>query len=167
MTRKDARSLISAGQKLSYVLNLKLEHPASAQAFIDDRLGHDIVAPITLDTPPIFLESWQNLRYADEKLVRNEQRALLTGSWLLALLALASITVLVGGRMRRVLQIDDVSRLPEIVARAWTTAWLSVGLTCGVRQPQSAVAQTRLTARAERRVRADMGRQLPPRPAGG
>ena len=127
-TRKDARGLASPTQKPSYVINLKLADPASAQAFTDDRLAHEPVGPSAVDNLPIFLESWQQLRYANEKLVRNEERVLLTGSWLLGLLALASIAVLVGGRMadqmRRVGLLKAVGGTPALIAAVLLAEYL-------------------------------------------
>jgi putative ABC transport system permease protein len=120
VTRNDARRLASPTQRPSYVINLILADPASAQAFADERLAHEVVGQSALDSPPIFLESWQDIRYGDAKLVRNEQRALLTGSWLLGLLAFASIAVLVGGRManqiRRVGLLKAVGGTPGLVS---------------------------------------------------
>ena len=68
----------------------------------------------------------------DAHLVRNEQRALLTGSWLLALLALASVAVLVGGRMadqlRRVGLLKAVGGTPRLVASVLLAEYLVVAL---------------------------------------
>jgi ABC-type lipoprotein release transport system permease subunit len=127
-TRNDARRLASPGQKPSYVINLKLKDAASAQVFTDDHLAPDVAGPRELDNPPIFLQSWQELRLANDNVVRNEQRVLLTGSWLLGLLALASIVVLVGGRManqmRRVGLLKAVGGTPGLVAAVLLAQYL-------------------------------------------
>ncbi len=43
--------------------------------------------------------SWQAISQQDGLLVQNEQQIMMAGSWLLGLLAAASLAVLVGGRM--------------------------------------------------------------------
>jgi len=80
-----------ASSPVAYFLNLKLKDPATAEAFAN---AHNYVSP----TAPV-LFSWQQIRDADSKIVVNAQLVLLTGSWLLGLLAIASVAVLVGGRM--------------------------------------------------------------------
>jgi ABC-type lipoprotein release transport system permease subunit len=112
LTQADARSLASADGALSYVMNLRLADPAGAPAFVD---AH---SPSGLD--PLFLASWQDIRYTYGEFVRGAQEALVTFSSLLTLLALASIAVLVGGRMadqtRRVGLLKAVGGTPGLVA---------------------------------------------------
>jgi ABC-type lipoprotein release transport system permease subunit len=128
ITRNDAVALASPTQKPSYVINLRLQDPASAEAFVDTRLAPEDAGPNGSDDPPLILQSWQQLRDANENLVRNERRALLTGSWLLGLLALASIAVLVGGRManqmRRVGLLKAVGGTPGLVAAVLLTQYI-------------------------------------------
>ena len=80
-------------ESAAYVLNLKLSDPASAPAFISayDR-GHPQGGPVNL-------LSWQSIATGDALLVTDEQQVLTPGAWLLGLLAMASVAVLVGGRM--------------------------------------------------------------------
>jgi putative ABC transport system permease protein len=64
--------------------------------------------------------AWQDTRDQDATLVTNSQQDLLIGSWLLGLLAAASVAVLVGGRMaeqtRRVGLLKAVGGTPGLVA---------------------------------------------------
>jgi putative ABC transport system permease protein len=130
LTRADARNLVPQGRSLSYVLNLKLADPAGAPAFV---AAHSPNSPIGHERqPPPGLQSWQQVRSADAHLVLNEQRVLLTGSWLLGLLALASIAVLVGSRMadqlRRVGLLKAVGATPRLVASVLLAEYLVVAL---------------------------------------
>ena len=101
-----------ASQPIMYFLNLKLKDPATAEAFAN---AHDSTSPTGAT-----LFSWQQIRDADSKIVVNAQLVLLTGSWLLGLLAIASVAVLVGGRMaeesRRVGLLKAVGGTPSFVA---------------------------------------------------
>jgi len=94
---------------LSYILNLRLRDPATATAFVDARLNS-----------PLSLISSQSILRRDAKLITVEQTALSVGSWLLGLLAVASVAVLVGGRMteqaRRVGLLKAVGATPALVA---------------------------------------------------
>src|ERR1039457_5353413 len=109
LTRADARSLSTAADPLSYLLNLKLADPATATAFANDR-----------GTNSVFLSSWQQTSNQDARGLQFEQEALVAGSWLLGLLAIASVAVLVGGRMaeqtRRVGLLKAVGGTPRLVA---------------------------------------------------
>ncbi len=107
-----ARSLASRVLPLSYLLNLRLANPASAQSFAQARAAYKSGV---LDLTP-----WQQIAQEDGNLVKNAQRVLLIGSWLLSLLAVASVAVLVGGRMaeqtRRVGLLKAVGGTPGLVA---------------------------------------------------
>jgi putative ABC transport system permease protein len=114
LTTADAEHVATvSADPVAYLLDLKLKDPAQADAFAN---SHDAntatVAP--------YLLSWQSIRNEDAKTVANEQLVLLTGSWLLGLLALASVTVLVGSRMagqtRRVGQLKAIGGTPGLVA---------------------------------------------------
>lgn len=124
MTRTDLSSLGTPARALSYVLNLRLADPAAAPAFVNDQSSGSLSAPS--------LEAWQGLSDDDANLVRNEQRALLTGSSLLSLLALASIAVLVGGRMsdqiRRVGLLKAVGGTPRLIAAVLLTEYVVLAL---------------------------------------
>ena len=64
--------------------------------------------------------------------MRNQRRALLTGGWLLSLLAMASVAVLVGGRMadqtRRVGLLKAVGGTPSLVAAVLLAEYVLVAL---------------------------------------
>ena len=111
LTRTDARGLAPAAA-LSYVMNLKLADPAAAPGFVD---AH---SPTSWDA--LFLASWLDIRETYGEFVQGAQRALVTFSSLLAVLAMASVAVLVGGRMadqtRRVGLLKAVGGTPGLVA---------------------------------------------------
>ena len=104
----------TAAKPLSYRLNLKLADPSAADSFASAYDNSHASAPAP------FLNSWENIGFGAGNLVRNEQRALMIGSWLLGLLAVASVAVLVGGRMteqtRRVGLLKAVGSTPGLVA---------------------------------------------------
>ncbi|MGN9846075.1 FtsX-like permease family protein [Nonomuraea sp. H19] len=108
LTQADVRSLTSDPASLSYALNLKLADPAQAQAFVDTNQGG-----------PLFMHSWQDILNDATELARDSQILLLLGAWLLGLLAVASLSVLVGGRMadqsRRVGLLKAVGGTPGLV----------------------------------------------------
>jgi putative ABC transport system permease protein len=87
LTEADARSLVPQRVSLAYVVNLKLADPPGAQAFLRAHLP---------DGPGAAVVAWQDFLEGHSWLVETKQDALLVGSWLLSLLALASIAVLVG-----------------------------------------------------------------------
>jgi putative ABC transport system permease protein len=116
VTESDARSLASAAAPLAYVLDLKLKDPATAQQFAS---GYNTAHPLAGSG---VVTSWQSIASNDGLLVRDAQQVLTTGAWLLALLAIASVAVLVGGRMseqtRRVGLLKAVGATPELVSLA-------------------------------------------------
>jgi putative ABC transport system permease protein len=108
VTRADARALASAAAPLSYFLNLRLSHPAAARAFVSHVSG----APN--------LAAWQDIASADGLLVQDEQQVLSPGALLAALVAVASVAVLAGGRMaerrRRIGLLKAAGAAPGLVA---------------------------------------------------
>ena len=98
---------------LAYFLNLKLTNPAMAVTFADRHNAN------SSPTAP-FLASWQSLRAGDAHSIVKVQQVLIAGSWLLAMLAIASVAVFVGGRMaeqtRRVGLLKAVGGTPWLVA---------------------------------------------------
>jgi putative ABC transport system permease protein len=133
VTRADAASLTADRSSLVYVLNLKLADPAAARTFAAKRNPPPDAAPRAASAPPpVILQPWQDIREASANLVRNQQRALLTGAWLLAVLAVASVAVLVGGRMadqlRRVGLLKAVGATPRLVAAVLLAEYLVVAL---------------------------------------
>jgi ABC-type antimicrobial peptide transport system permease subunit len=121
LTTADARSLATAADPLSYALNLKLADPATATAFANVR-----------GTGNLFLASWQQTSSHDARELQNEQQALEAGGWLLGMLAIASVAVLVGGRMaeqtRRVGLLKAVGGTPRLVAAVLLAEHLALAL---------------------------------------
>jgi ABC-type lipoprotein release transport system permease subunit len=134
LTRADARSLASAARSLSYVSYLRLADPAAAAAFVAARTAPEDARPGTRpsDPSPLFLQSWQGIEQQSAQLVATQRRALLTGAWLLGLLAVASVAVLVGGRMadqiRRVGLLKAVGGTPGLVAAVLLAEYVVVAL---------------------------------------
>jgi putative ABC transport system permease protein len=113
LTTADAEHVATASAgPVAYLLDLRLKDPAQAEAFAN---SHDASTAY----PAPFLVSWQSIMNEDTKTVTIEQLVLLTGSWLLGLLAVASVAVLVGGRMagqtRRVGLLKAVGGTPGFV----------------------------------------------------
>jgi putative ABC transport system permease protein len=127
-----ARSLATSADPLGYLLNLKLASPAGAEAFANryDQGGY------ANNTGNPYLIPWQVTSQQDGLLVRTEQKILLLGSWLLALLAIASLAVLVGGRMadqlRRVGLLKSVGATPALVAGVLLAEHLALALAAAV-----------------------------------
>ena len=126
LTRADTTPLAAKSQPLNYVLNLKLINPAAAATFANSYPS---------DTA-WFLQPWQQVRESDGKVIAIEQQVLLIVSWLLAMLAIASIAVLVGGRMaeqtRRVGLLKAVGGTPRLVAVVLLAENLLLALTAAV-----------------------------------
>jgi ABC-type lipoprotein release transport system permease subunit len=122
LTRADAEAMATRALPPFYILNLKLANPAGAWSF-----GNAQASP----TAPGILP-WQDIEQEDVQLLLVEQRDLLTGSWLLSLLAIASLAVLVGGRMaeqtRRVGLLKAAGGTPGLVAVVFLTKYLLLAL---------------------------------------
>jgi putative ABC transport system permease protein len=113
VTEPDARALASSSAPLTYLLNLKLKDPATAQAFADAHASQNL-GPGSGGLVP-----WQSIAYNDGLLVQDEQQVLTPGAWLAGLLAIACVAVLAGGRMadqnRRVGLLKAVGGTPSLV----------------------------------------------------
>ena len=128
LTKADARGLAAAQDTMSYVVNLRLADPTTAPAFVDahlsSRTGPGPQAEI--------LESWQHIRDAHDQVMQGQQSVLQIGSRLLAILAVASVAVLVGGRMadqtRRVGLLKAVGGTPRLVAVVLLAEYLVLAL---------------------------------------
>ena len=112
VTQDEARSLSSFEEPLTYYLNLKLSDPAQAVAFANKYNFNSAVTPS--------LYAWQQISQDDGTLLKKEQLVLMVASWLLGLLAVASVAVLVGGRMaeqiRRVGLLKAAGGTPGLIA---------------------------------------------------
>jgi putative ABC transport system permease protein len=133
LTRAEALALAPDKHDVLTILNLKLADPAAAPAFAAHRNPpRDAPTPTTASGPPTILQPWQEIRDGSANIVRNQRRALLTGAWLLALLAVASVAVLVGGRMadqiRRVGLLKAVGGTPALVAAVLLAEYVVVAL---------------------------------------
>ena len=78
------------------------------------------------------LESWQEILANANNITRNTRNALLTGAWLLGVLAVAGVAVLVGGRLadqtRRVGLLKAVGGTPGLVVAVLLAEYLMVAL---------------------------------------
>jgi ABC-type lipoprotein release transport system permease subunit len=124
LTQADVRGLTPDPDSLSYVMNLKLADPDEAQAFVDVPPSEDLGAP--------GLASWEEIQGDATELARDAQILLLIGAWLLGLLAVASLSVLVGGRMadqtRRVGLLKAVGGTPSLVAAVLLAEYVLVAI---------------------------------------
>jgi putative ABC transport system permease protein len=124
-TQADTTPIAGSNGPDAYYLNLKLDDPATAASF---------AARYDTDTSPTapYLLGWQQIRDGDAQTLARVRQVLLLGSWLLALLALASVAVLVGGRMaeqtRRVGLVKAVGGTPWLVAVVLLCEHILVGL---------------------------------------
>jgi putative ABC transport system permease protein len=124
LTRADVRSLAPDPSSVAYVMNLKLADPDQARAFVEaNQGGYGGAAP---------WETWQDILQDATKLARDSQILLLLGAWLLGLLAVASLSVLVGGRMadqtRRVGLLKAVGGTPGLVAAVLLAEYVLVAI---------------------------------------
>jgi len=141
LTQPDVRELAGRETALSYVLNLQLADPDTAQAFVDER---DTDTSNTATIGPVdpsrrsspSLESWQEILDNANNITRNTGNALLTGAWLLGVLAVAGVAVLVGGRLadqtRRVGLLKAVGGTPGLVVAVLLAEYLMVALLAAV-----------------------------------
>jgi len=121
LTRADVLSLAPARNSIAYVMNLRLADPNEAEAFVsantEGRSG-----------PMMSLQTWQGILADATELARDSQILLLIGAWLLGLLAVASLSVLVGGRIadqtRRIGLLKAVGGTPGLVAAVLLAEYL-------------------------------------------
>ena len=110
LTEPDARSLASSATPLGYMIELKLADPAGSYSF--ELPGSEL--------PSVTWSVWQDIRDQDNLVIVQVRNLLDIASTLLVLLALASVAVLVGGRMadqrRRVGLLKAVGGTPRLVA---------------------------------------------------
>jgi putative ABC transport system permease protein len=119
LTRRDTEALATSTRPLGYLLDLNLNDPSSARSFENGNTANAFYNATNNDTKS-FMSSWQDIEQSDFKVVSVDQKVLLIVSTLLALLAIASITVVVGSRMaeqtRRVGLLKAVGGTPLLVA---------------------------------------------------
>jgi ABC-type lipoprotein release transport system permease subunit len=139
LTQADLRSIVRQQEAsctrermpcgLGYVMYLKLADPAAAPVFVEEHIDPpDRGSPA--GTP--WATPWQDIRDQTSELVRNQRRVLLIGSRLVGLLAVASIAVMVGGRManqtRRVGLLKAVGGTPGLAAAVLLAEYLVTAL---------------------------------------
>jgi len=126
LTEADARSLATPSDPLYYFLNLKLANPAQANAFQVPRT----------DLSQIGENTWQSISWLDGKVFLSEQSIMTVFSLLLGILAIASVAVLVGGRMadqtRRVGLLKAVGGSPKLVAAVLLAEYVVIALVAAV-----------------------------------
>jgi putative ABC transport system permease protein len=142
MTEAGALGLASKANPLTttYVLNLKLSNPADADAFAQQRfVPFPQPSGSSGFTPPYFgpmYSTWDGIASADALLVQDAQSVLEPGALLLTLLAIASVTVLVGRRLseyaRRVGLLKAVGGTPGTVAAMFLAENLALALLAAV-----------------------------------
>jgi len=124
VTGAAARGLATTGEPLTYFLNLKLAHPGSVDAFASAHNNPSPAAP--------YLTGWRDISQQDGNLVKNEELVMMVASWLLCLLAVASVAVLVAGRVadqiRRVGLLKAVGATPGLVAAVFLAEYLVLAL---------------------------------------
>ncbi|HXZ65684.1 MAG TPA: FtsX-like permease family protein [Streptosporangiaceae bacterium] len=112
VTEAAARSFATSTLPLSYLLNLRLTSASLAPAFAQ---AHSAGEFESLQVLP-----WQQIAQQDNNLILTEQRALIVASWLLGLLAVASVAVIVGGQLaeqtRRIGLLKAIGGTPRLVA---------------------------------------------------
>ena len=120
VTPRDATRLADARQPFGYVLEMALKHPNSALDFLGAPVWTAFAQDSFRRNEPALVDPWPLIRDEDYKLLRLDRKVLLVGSLLLTMLAIASIAVLVGGRMaeqtRRVGLLKAVGATPALVA---------------------------------------------------
>jgi ABC-type lipoprotein release transport system permease subunit len=125
LSQADVRSLAPSENPMSYVVNLRLADPDEAQTFVESNGADHGVAMLPMQT-------WQNILADATDLAKDSQILLLIGAWLLGLLAVASLSVLVGGRMadqtRRVGLLKAVGGTPGLVAAVLLAEYLLVAV---------------------------------------
>ena len=153
-TEPDARALTSPSLPLDdFALNLRLSDPVDAQAFADSHNaqtfadsrmtlpggrgpGGGLSPGGGLDRPGAIFSTWEGVASADALLVQDAQSVLEPGAVLLALLAIASVAVLVGRRMseyaRRVGLLKAVGATPGLVAATFLAENLVLALFAAV-----------------------------------
>ncbi|MCU7723882.1 ABC transporter permease [Actinoplanes sp. KI2] len=114
-----------------YLLDLRLADPAAAPAFA---AAHGTLPGPGTGGP--FLLAWQQIRDADAGVTRSAQAALQVGAVLLALLAIAGLTVLAGRRTleqtRRVGLLKAVGATPGLIATVLLVEHLALALLAAV-----------------------------------
>jgi MMPL family/FtsX-like permease family len=162
LSRSDVESLATPDSPLGYFLNLRLADPDQAPAFVaahgstnraaapnnggaprlkkqprgSDQSNNRGAPPQGNNQGAIHLVSWQQIRDWDNLTVENVQQAMRFGSTLLGLLAIASVAILVGGRMteqtRRVGLLKAVGGTPRLIVAILLAQQLTLALLAAI-----------------------------------
>ncbi|HWF16506.1 MAG TPA: ABC transporter permease, partial [Acidimicrobiales bacterium] len=129
-TEAAAVSLATSDAPVTYFSNLKLADPAQATSMANALDNNDFPKAGAPNGP--YLLSAQQIAHEDNNLIVNEQIVVLVGSTLLTILSIASVAVLVGGRladqMRRVGLLKAIGGTPGLVASVLLAEYLLLAL---------------------------------------
>jgi ABC-type lipoprotein release transport system permease subunit len=132
VTEAAARAMASPQAPLSYIMNLKLNDPATAPALANQFLSTYGGTGGAMGQGIDSINTWQSIGSAAGQLVQDEQGVLRAGALLAILLAVASVAVLAGGRMaertRRVGLLKAVGSTPGLVAAVLVAENLALAL---------------------------------------
>lgn len=124
VSRTDAIGLASEPDSMPYVLNLQLDNPDQTHEFVNTHAHPDDFSARLL--------AWQDILEESTKLVEDARLVLLFGSGWLTLMAMATVAVLVGGRIadqsRRVGLLKAVGGTPRLVAAVLLAEYVAVAL---------------------------------------
>jgi hypothetical protein len=116
LTRADARALATSTEPVALTTYLTLRPGVDADAFVTTR------SRASSPSAPI-LTSWHDIDNHDGKLIRNERTIALLGGSLLSVLAVATVTVLIGTRLSA-----ETRRIGTLKAIGATPAYVMTGL---------------------------------------
>jgi putative ABC transport system permease protein len=91
LTTSAARQLVAASRSGGEILDLSLVHPARIDAFLNARVVNHFAQRLNADDQPFQFNAMPFIRHDDHKLVALNDKVLLVGGPLLALLAVAGI----------------------------------------------------------------------------
>ncbi len=125
LTRSDLLSLGTAAQPVALSVALALRDPARVARWASAHSEPDV------PTAPV-LVSWREIAGHDDKVVRNERTVFLLAGSLLSLLAVATVVVLVGGRMaaeaRRIGTLKVMGATPAYAASILLVQYVAVAV---------------------------------------
>jgi putative ABC transport system permease protein len=125
VSRSDALGLASDPDSTPYLLYLELEDPDEVRTFVNTHGNPDGFSVLRLLT-------WEDILEESSHFVRDAQKVFLVGSGLLILIAMATVAVLVVGRMadqsRRVGLLKAVGGTPGLVAAVLLAEYVAVAL---------------------------------------
>jgi putative ABC transport system permease protein len=135
LSRSAAEGLATASEPLGYVLDMKLAADVPSSNPLGAG-GDAFTAAAVKANVPATVQSWPAIETDDYRVIALDQKVLLIGSWLLAMLAIASIAVVVGGRMadqtRRVGLLKAVGGGPAFVAAVLVSENLLLALAAAI-----------------------------------